>query len=414
MLEGSTPFAIPSDAPPSVPTGAEVVEGTLSGMPRIRLRNLSKSFLRNDGEKVLAVDDITLDINAGEFLVLLGPSGCGKTTLLRCIAGLERPNSGEVRLDDTVLFSSGNDVNLPPERRRMSMLFQSYALWPHMTVFDNVAYPLRTAKFAKTVVTERVNAVLKRVECANLANQHPGEIGGGQQQRVALARALIANNNVVLFDEPLSNVDAKVREALRLELLDLQRRIGFSAVYVTHDQSEALALADRIAVLDSGHIAQCGSPREIYQFPNSRYIARFVGTLNELPGTWGNPDEGAAGGVVDTLLGAVFAGRSALLDDKGVRVVAVFRPESCQMTTAEPAGPNKWRGTVRAALFLGSYVEYLIDLAGTTVRVWQYDEDIAASVGSEVWVSVSPQRTTALPDDRAWHDSTESVTSEAS
>lgn len=388
---------IKGSGPGSISNLGITATSELIAVSRIRVSNLKKRFNRNSGEEVLAVDDITLNVNAGEFLVLLGPSGCGKTTLLRCLAGLEHPDSGEVFLDGRVLYSSQDRVNLPPEQRRMSMLFQSYALWPHMTVFDNVAYPLRTAKVSKAEATEDVHAVLKRVECEDLAGQYPGEISGGQQQRVALARALVANNNVVLFDEPLSNVDARVRELLRLELIELQRRIGFSAIYVTHDQSEALALADRIAVLDSGRIAQLGTPLEIYKAPISPYVARFVGTLNELPGTCHRVGPGEVR--VATQIGTVVADREPTPMTSGSDAVVVFRPESCRMTLSEPECPNKWVGTVRAALFLGPHVEYLIDVQGTQLRIWQHDEDIVDE-GSQVWVSVSSHLATAFAEDR--------------
>ncbi|MDE3078339.1 MAG: ABC transporter ATP-binding protein, partial [Chloroflexota bacterium] len=235
---------------------------------RVAVRNLTKVYHTRRGP-VLALDNVSLEIAAGEILVLLGPSGCGKTTLLRCIAGLERPDSGELYVQGRPVFSSSTHVWLPPERRQLSMVFQSYALWPHMTVFENVAYPLRNVKVPAAEVRERTEAVLGVVGLGAYAPAYPGQLSGGQQQRVALARAIVANEGVVLFDEPLSNLDAKVRERLRVDLLALQRDIGFSALYVTHDQTEATALGDRIAVMSTGRMAQSGTPVEIYDRPSS-------------------------------------------------------------------------------------------------------------------------------------------------
>lgn len=241
-------------------------QATTTGGPtadRIRVTNLVKHFRRRDGSEVRAIDDISLTVGPGEFLVLLGPSGCGKTTLLRSLAGREQPDQGRIELDGKTVFSADEAILVPPERRRVPMMFQAYALWPHLTAFENVAFPLRAQSKRlrgrkDDEVRERVMAMLERVQCGHLSQQYPGSISGGQQQRIALARALVSDHPVVFFDEPLSNVDARVREELRLQLFDLQRAIGFSAVYVTHDQSEALALADRVAVLRG---RPCGTGR---------------------------------------------------------------------------------------------------------------------------------------------------------
>lgn len=244
----------------------------------VRLRDLTKRYRRADGEITAAVDGVALDVAPGEFLVLLGPSGCGKTTLLRSIAGLERPDGGTVEIDGRPVFGPG--VNVPPERRGISMVFQSYALWPHLTVHDNVAYPLqnrRGERLTKAGIASRVRDSLALVGIDHLAGQYPGELSGGQQQRIALARAFIAGDGLVLFDEPLSNIDAKVRERLRADLLAMQRRLGFAAVYVTHDQTEAMELASRVAVMRDGRIEQLGTPHDIYVRPTSRYVANFVG-----------------------------------------------------------------------------------------------------------------------------------------
>ena len=251
--------------------------------PRVVVKNLTKIYRTRRGEH-RALDNVSLEIGSGEFVVLLGPSGCGKTTLLRCVAGLETPDAGEISIDGRVVFSSEKRINLPPERRGLGMVFQSYALWPHLTVFENVAYPLREGGTPRGDISIRVKEALERVALETYADAYPGHLSGGQQQRVALARAMVAAHGLVLFDEPLSNLDAKVRERLRLELIALQRSVGFSSLYVTHDQSEALALADRIAVMAIGRISQVDAPQTIYTQPASRYVANFVGKTNEVSG----------------------------------------------------------------------------------------------------------------------------------
>lgn len=254
----------------------------------VDIRNLTKTFVRANGQIVTPLDNISMTVGRGEFLVLLGPSGCGKTTLLRCIAGLERPAGGEIFIrGDSVFSTEGAGINVPPERRFLSMIFQSYALWPHLTVSQNVAFPLRYVRPrpSRSSSKDRVKRALGMAGVADVADQHPGQLSGGQQQRVALARALVSESEVILFDEPLSNVDAKVRAELRLELIELQHRIGFAAIYVTHDQAEAMELSDRIAVLNAGKIEQLDTPRGIYMRPLTRYVAHFTGRANEIRGT---------------------------------------------------------------------------------------------------------------------------------
>jgi iron(III) transport system ATP-binding protein len=290
---------------------------------------------------------------------------------------------------------------VPPERRDISMIFQSYALWPHMTAFKNVAYPLqsrRGRKVAKDEIARRVRQALELVGVGDLEQQYPGQMSGGQQQRIALARALVNNDELVLFDEPLSNVDAKVREQLRFELVSMQRKLGFSALFVTHDQTEAMELAHRIAVLDSGRIAQFGSPQEIYHRPATRYVAKFIGAINEVVGTVEAIDGGNV--VVDTPYGR-FAGttvghRFAV----GDRVAAMWRPERGLLTHDEPQTVNRWPGRVKAPLFVGSHTEYLVSVGAseTDVRLWSPRSDLVAA-GSEAWVSVDADDVLVLPVD---------------
>jgi iron(III) transport system ATP-binding protein len=227
---------------------------------------------------VVAVGGVTFSVGAGEHLTLLGPSGCGKTTTLRAIAGLERPTSGEIRIGGSAVFSSSPKVNIPAERRGLSMVFQSYAIWPHMSVFDNVAYGLRVRRRPEAEVTARVREALDLVQLGELGARSASKLSGGQQQRVALARAFVFSPSVLLFDEPLSNLDAKLRAEMRVELKELQRRLDITSVYVTHDLEEALAISDRIVVMRDGVIAQVGTPAEIYDRPRNTFVADFVGS----------------------------------------------------------------------------------------------------------------------------------------
>jgi iron(III) transport system ATP-binding protein len=249
-------------------------------MSRVSIEGLSKRF---DGKPpTVAVDDLTLEIAEGEFLVLLGPSGCGKTTTLRCLAGLETANVGTVTFGNRRVFDSGSKLNLSPDRRSIGMVFQSYALWPHMTVRKNIAYPLKARKLKHGLAEGWVEAIAGVVDCGELLDRYPAQLSGGQQQRVALARGLVARPDLVLFDEPLSNLDARLREQVRNELAELHNRLGFTAVYVTHDQSEALALGDRLAIMRHGRIEQLGTPQEVFARPQSEYVAGFIGMGNRL------------------------------------------------------------------------------------------------------------------------------------
>jgi iron(III) transport system ATP-binding protein len=361
--------------------------------PAVVARNLSKRFRRADGTVVQALDDVSLEVGSSEFLVLLGPSGCGKSTLLRCIVGLERLDEGEIRIAGKL--TDAPTLRLQPEQRGVSMVFQSYALWPHMTAFENVAFPLRAQGWHRSLIDERVHNVLGLVGIANLGRQYPGQMSGGQQQRVALARAIAPESPLILFDEPLSNVDAKVRMQVRLELLTMQRELGFAAVYVTHDQIEAMELADRIAVMDAGRIVQLDVPRAIYQRPQSRYVADFIGTSNELPGSV------LASGDGKVRVGTALGEMQATVNDRNVRpgeaAVLVFRPERCGLSMAEPDTVNRWRGVVKASLFVGSHTEHLVETDGVSFRLWRAD-DVIVPPGSAVWISVEARDVLALPE----------------
>src|SRR3954463_15013171 len=232
---------------------------------------------------VTAVRGVSFSVQPGEQLTLLGPSGCGKTTTLRAIAGLEQPSAGEIRIGSAPVYSSAQRVNIPAEKRGLSMVFQSYAIWPHMTVFDNVAYGLRVRRESREAIAEKVERALDMVQMRAFAQRGASQLSGGQQQRVALARAVVLEPSVLLFDEPLSNLDAQLREHMRFELRQLQQRLGITSIYVTHDQQEAMVVADRIVLMERGRIAQVGTPSEIYTRPQSVFAAGFVGLTNTLP-----------------------------------------------------------------------------------------------------------------------------------
>ena len=361
----------------------------------VQVRKLVKHFLREDKTVVPAIDDVDLDVHPGEFVVLLGPSGCGKTTLLRCIAGLEKPERGTIEIQGRKVFDSGMGLVVPPERRNISMIFQSYALWPHMTSFGNIAYPLQSRDVAKPTIADRVRGALKLVGIPELEHQYAGQMSGGQQQRIALARAIVSNDDLVLFDEPLSNVDAKVREQLRIELLEMQRKLGFSALYVTHDQIEAMALAHRVAIMRQGKIVQIGSPRDVYERPLSRYVARFVGTTNELSGTVVSPTGSDHTVRVSTEFGEIVAVSASPSFQAGDKVAVVIRPERCQLSTAEPAGPIKWSGVIEAALFLGSHTEHVVRIGDRTFMEWSVGAALRET-GAPVWLSVAPEHVRAV------------------
>jgi iron(III) transport system ATP-binding protein len=248
-------------------------------MDKIRVVNLKKSY----GEGA-AVDNVSFSVRDKEFFSLLGPSGCGKSTTLRCVAGLEDPTEGEIYISGALVNSPEKHINVPTEKRPVGMVFQNYAVWPHMRVFENVAYPLKIKKTRKALIREKVSATLQMVGLERLAERYPSQLSGGEQQRVALARALIKEPDVLLLDEPLSNLDAKLREQMRFELKELQRRTGIPILYVTHDQGEALAMSDRLAVMSGGHLLQVGAPAEIYAQPASRFVADFIGLMNFFSG----------------------------------------------------------------------------------------------------------------------------------
>jgi iron(III) transport system ATP-binding protein len=376
---------------------ALATEAANCASPVVSVSRLVKRFRRIGGATAAAVDGVSFDVAPGEFLVLLGPSGCGKTTLLRTIAGLERADAGEVSIHGRICFSSEKQIHIPTERRNISMIFQSYALWPHMTIFDNVAYPLRNARprLKSARIAEQVERVLTLVNISELSRQYPGQMSGGQQQRAALARALVAGCDLVLFDEPLSNVDAKVREQLRNEMLDMQRSFGFSGIYVTHDQHEAMGLADRIAVMREGKIAQLGPPRQIYGEPASRYVANFIGRANEIAGRVTAVDSTEC--AVDTPLGRLVGIPGQRDMTVGEEVVLVWRPEHGVISpdTSAASGPNVLDGEITTELFLGTHTERTVRVGDRNFLVWGLGSALVPS-GAHVGLSIAPAQMRVL------------------
>jgi len=337
----------------------------------LQVSHLYKQFETDQGE-VHAVIDVSFDVESGAFFTLLGPSGCGKSTTLRCIAGLERPDDGDITLEDAVLVSSSRGMWTPPHKRPMGMVFQSYAIWPHMNVFDNVAFPLKQGpqKFSNAETRDRVMRSLALVHLDGLEKRPAPQLSGGQQQRLALARALVNEPKALLLDEPLSNLDAKLREEMRMELKQLTSTLGITTLFVTHDQLEALTLSDQVAVMDSGRLVQYGPPREIYEAPRNRFAAEFIGSANFFEGT--AMDTVGTGGVtgVETEHG-VLRCTTAEAVSKGTRVAVAVRPENVMLHTgAPPAGDdvNVLSGKVQSVVYLGNTLDCQVEVGGALVK----------------------------------------------
>jgi iron(III) transport system ATP-binding protein len=336
-------------------------------MAELIVRDLYRSF-----GPVVAVDRISFTVADGEFVTLLGPSGCGKSTTLAAIAGLDRPDGGHIAIGGKVFYDEATGVSLPPEARNCGLVFQSYALWPHMTVFDNLAFPLKLRRVARADRERRIAEVLALVEMGDFAQRYPHQLSGGQQQRVALARTLVYRPALLLLDEPLSNLDAKLRDRARTWLSDLQHKVGLTTVYVTHDQTEALALSDRIAVMNGGRIAQLGTPEEIYVTPADPFVADFIGSSNFFEGTL----DGAAsdGGLTEVRLGdgQTLKARSRQASRPGAPVVVAVRPERIGLarTPGGSEGEGTWlRARITARSYLGARYQYQVEVAGQAIRI---------------------------------------------
>jgi len=322
----------------------------------LTLENITKVFpSRGNVGEVVAVRDVNLEIRKGELVTLLGPSGCGKTTTLRMIAGFEFPTTGKIALD-------GLEINsLPPHKRGMSMVFQSYAIFPHLTVFENIAYGLNVQRLSKKIISERVGRVLDLVHLEGYGDRAPGQLSGGQQQRVALARALVMEPKVLLMDEPLSNLDAKLREEMRTEIRRIQKELNITSVYVTHDQIEAMTLSDRVVVMNQGVIEQIGNPMEIYRFPNSRFVANFIGRANFIDGIVLAQNGSTL--TVKALDKSITLSNIKREFHEGEAVTLIVRPEMIQIKKTG----GLYSGVVRRAVYLGDVIEYAVDINGLPI-----------------------------------------------
>ena len=344
-----------------------------------------KDLVIRYGEAV-AVNGVSFTVDRGEHVTLLGPSGCGKTTTLRAIAGLEQPTSGSIRIDGHAMYDAAERKNIPTEQRGVSMVFQSYAVWPHMTVFDNVAYGLRVRKQGQAEIKANVERALDLVQMRHLADRGASKLSGGQQQRVALARAIAFSPTVVLFDEPLSNLDAKLRAEMRVELRELQRRLDITSVYVTHDQEEALAISDRVIVMNVGVIEQIGSPETIYNRPRSRFVADFVGSANIIKG------KVTAEGLFATDGGVTLQALASHKAHGGESEVAI---RTAYIDLEPRSGDNHVPGTVRQRLFHGDFVQYVIDSALGALIVRRPPVNLLDE-GAAVTLSFSPEHCVLL------------------
>ena len=355
-------------------------------MAFIEIKSLFKHF-----KDVVAVNRIQLDIEKGEMLTLLGPSGCGKTTTLRCIAGLEKPEDGDIIIDGKPLLSKGF---VQPSKRGIGMVFQNYAVWPHMKVYSNVAYGLKLLKISKSEIRDKVRNVLDLVGLGGLEDRYPSQLSGGQQQRVALARALVRNPKVLLLDEPLSNLDAKLREELRFEIKSLVRRMGITAVYVTHDQAEAMVISDRIAVMNAGNVVQIGSAQEIYEKPADRFVADFIGTMNFISGEINQV-------LQENELVSVrteFSDNLLCMMPKGVEIqtgqkaFASIRPEEVEVFAEPPQErQNMFKGTIENKAYLGNFLYLFVSVAGIKIRV-QISQYLPQEEGQEIYLVLNPQK----------------------
>jgi len=369
-------------------TRARQTAGHDAELPAIELAGVVKEFQAR-GEVVMAVRGLNLAIAEGEFFSLLGPSGCGKTTTMRMVAGFEEPTRGAIRLH-------GADVTgVPPNRRDVNMVFQSYALFPHMSVFENVAFGLRRKKAAKDEITRRVGEMLEIVDLGGRGERRPKELSGGQQQRVALARALVNKPKALLLDEPLGALDLKLRQAMQVELKRIQREVGITFVYVTHDQNEALTMSDRIAVMNDGAIEHLGTPRDIYEHPRTRFVAGFIGTSNLLTGTATQVDGGRA--VIDVSpderIVVPVSGEGLA---PGSPLELTVRPEKIEISVARPAGRGcMLRGQVTEVVYLGTSTNFSVNTTtGADIVVFQQNSAAAADVaarGDSVWLSWQPE-----------------------
>ncbi len=366
---------------------------------------LCTEYTAKKGASVKAAQNVTFSVPEGEFFTLLGPSGCGKTTTLRSIAGLERPTSGEIRVGDAVMFSSDRNIFVPPNKRNFGMVFQSYAIWPHLSVYQNAAFPLEIQRNKPSAarIRDRVMEVLHAVALDQYADREATRLSGGQQQRLAMARALVMQPKLLLLDEPLSNLDAKLREKMRFELKRIQRELRLTTIYVTHDQSEALAMSHEIAVMSEGRIVQLGSPRDIYERPQSRFVADFIGSTNFLDGTVvGRGPDGAdrpGDWLVQTVVGPLRVLSTADLRN-GDKVAVSIRPEDIDLSPepfAVEDDTNHLTGIVDSKVFLGEHIDFQVKVNGHLLLAHAH-ASLRTPVGQPVHLRCSASRCVAIAD----------------
>ena len=355
----------------------------------VEIKNLTKTFpvYGKKEEEMYAVNNVSLSIKPGELVTLLGPSGCGKTTLLRMVAGFLVPTSGEIYI------GSKEVSRIPPNKRNVGMMFQSYALFPHMTVYENVAYGLKLKKLSKEEINEKVRSILSLMQIEQYASRFPNEISGGQQQRVALARAVVTEPSVLLFDEPLSNLDAKLREYMREELRKIQKRVGITSIYVTHDQSEAMAISDKVVIMRSGVVQQTGTAMDIYADPKDKFVAGFIGKSNYV-----KPDsvKSVSGGRADVVLfGREMKIRAAEGCADAEMQTCMIRPEDIKI-----ARGGAFTAKVISKAYFGQYVQYFLDICGQTVEQMDFSQSNAKFVeGDEIRVDLVEESLRLLPGD---------------
>jgi iron(III) transport system ATP-binding protein len=365
----------------------------------LNVNGLYTEYPNEKGEKVKAAQNVSFVVPEGKLFTLLGPSGCGKTTTLRSIAGLERPSAGEISVNGNTVYSAGKGIFVAPNKRNFGMVFQSYAIWPHMNVFQNAAFPLQVGrgKFSKAQIEEKVMRVLTAVGLDHVAEREATKMSGGQQQRLALARALVMEPKLLLLDEPLSNLDAKLRERMRFELKRMQREMGLTTIYVTHDQSEALALSHEIAVMNAGRVVQIGSPRDIYERPRDKFVADFVGLTNFLEAGVIAREEGKEHCYrVDSSIGQLVV---TSMDSfaTGDAVLVSVRPEDVELCDARPDGTNVIEGTVDFKVFLGEYMDYQVRVGERQVLA-RVHPSFKVPVGGKVWLRLNPEKCISIPE----------------
>jgi iron(III) transport system ATP-binding protein len=368
----------------------------------LSVRSLNTEYKTQRGPAVKAAQNIAFEVPKGKFFTLLGPSGCGKTTTLRSIAGLERPVSGEISVEGKVVYSSARNIFVPPNRRNFGMVFQSYAIWPHMTVFANAAFPLEVRKnrMPKAAIRQKVMEVLGAVALDHLADREATKLSGGQQQRLALARALVMEPELLLLDEPLSNLDAKLRDRMRFELKRIQRELGVTTIYVTHDQGEALALSHEIAVMNEGQVVQIGPPRMIYEHPRTKFVADFIGTTNFFEGEVLGRADGPDRYRVRSPLGDLTVHSDAQLAS-AAKVMISVRPEDVELT--EEPHPSDGRlnlcsGTVDQKVFLGDFIDFQVRI-GDYMLLSRAHPSLRTPIGDPINVRMNPEKCVALPED---------------